>query len=422
MSSPLLEQLALPENLLGAWRAVRGNIPKKRREQAAGPDGISLAEYEQDLAANLAALREELLTGRYEPTPPARIELPKRGGGRRLIGVLTVRDRVAQRAAHQVLEPLFEPTFLDCSYGFRPARSVEDAVAATAALRSGGHAWVVDGDIADCFGSLDHRLLLALLTRKVKERPLLGLVEGWLQAGVLPAGPPSPDDDLPPGWWRALKGSTQTGLDWTLEALLAQAEPFAPAYPAWQPGPESYDPAALPAGYGGSDLKQEALKRLVVGGVALGLSGARAAAGTAARRAAQALNSPQGRELLRRRAMTTGGAVGAAALLAAGAVALAQRRVPGPVGTLQGSPLSPLLANVYLHPFDVWLTGRGHQLVRYADDWLILCPDAATTEAAYRDALHCLEKLRLKVNPVKTRLLTPQEKVTFLGATIKGVR
>ena len=92
---------------------------------------------------------------------------------------------------------------------------------------------------------------------------------------------------------------------------------------------------------------------------------------------------------------------------------------PSPVGVLQGSPLSPLLANIYLHPFDVSLTGAGHNLARFADDWVILCPDQEKAENAYNDALRSLARLRLKVNLEKTHILSPDQKLEWLGAVIR---
>jgi retron-type reverse transcriptase len=86
---------------------------------------------------------------------------------------------------------------------------------------------------------------------------------------------------------------------------------------------------------------------------------------------------------------------------------------------LQGSPLSPLLANIYLHPFDVMMLRRKHRLVRFADDWVILCPNQEAAEAAYNDALAALARLRLKVNPEKTRILRPGERLEWLGAIVK---
>ena len=150
MTTKTLELIAAPENLLAAWRSVRGNIPKYRRERAKGPDGISLAEYEQDLQTQLKVLRDMLIKGRYQPTPPAYFSVPKRGGGQRMLAILPIRDRVAQRATQQILEPMWEPDFLPCSFGFRPGFSLEQAVYHVQDLRIHEHGWVVDGDIASC--------------------------------------------------------------------------------------------------------------------------------------------------------------------------------------------------------------------------------------------------------------------------------
>jgi retron-type reverse transcriptase len=90
-----------------------------------------------------------------------------------------------------------------------------------------------------------------------------------------------------------------------------------------------------------------------------------------------------------------------------------------PAGVLQGSPLSPLLANVYLHPFDVNVTGAGHRLARFADDWVILSPSQDRAEAAYNDALRSLAKLHLKANPGKTRILPPDQQLEWLGSVIR---
>jgi RNA-directed DNA polymerase len=425
----LIDQLATPENLLAAWRAVRGNIPLKRRERAAGLDGVTLAEYERNLQANLAALREQLRSHRYAPVPPARIEIPKQDGSRRIIGILTVTDRVAQRAAHQVLEPLFEPFFLDCSYGFRPGRSTADAIHYATGLRRQSLPWVVDGDIANCFDSLDHDLLIRMVQQRVKEQGMLDLLRAWLDAGVIPAGLPSPEDDLPPNWWQVVKESTQTGFDWTLEALMGHTTPgFTPGlHPVWTEGNPAAGLVSTQSDYESRpyyaiDWRQEAMKRLVLSGMALGLSGLRSAAGLAAQGARNVLSTPQGRRLLRKGALTTGGVAGTGALLAAGALYLYHRTGQGPAGTLQGSPLSPLLANIYLHAFDYWMTGRKHHLVRYADDWLILCSDPGAAEAAYEDAARSLGRLKLRLNPVKTRLVAPADGFTFLGIQIKGVK
>lgn len=183
----LMEQLAAPENLLQAWRAVRGNIPKYRRDHSAGPDGVTLTDFEQDLTAQLNILQEALMCERYEPQPPKRFPLSKRGDGSREIAVLTVRDRVAQRAAQQVLEPLWEPRFLPCSFGFRPGRSIDDALSYAHDLRA-NQRWVVDGDIKECFPSLDHDLLMRQVKRRVRDRRVINLVQLWLDVGIMDVG------------------------------------------------------------------------------------------------------------------------------------------------------------------------------------------------------------------------------------------
>ena len=117
--------------------------------------------------------------------------------------------------------------------------------------------------------------------------------------------------------------------------------------------------------------------------------------------------------------MTVGGLAGAAVVAAVTAYLLNRKAGPSPVGVLQGSPLSPLLANIYLHPFDVSLTGAGHNLARFADDWVILCPDQEKAENAYNDALRSLARLHLKANFEKTHILPPDQKLEWLGAVIK---
>ena len=116
--------------------------------------------------------------------------------------------------------------------------------------------------------------------------------------------------------------------------------------------------------------------------------------------------------------LATGGFAGVAAAAAAATYFINQRVGEAPVGILQGSPLSPLLANIYLHPFDMSLMSSGYKLARFADDWVILCEDQNRAEDAYQDALKDLEELHLKVNLAKTRILPPHEKLEWLGKVI----
>lgn len=427
--SKLLEQIAAPENLLAAWRAVRGNIPGYRRARSAGPDGVSLAEFERELPAQLQALRAMLLEGRYRPEPPAVFALPKKGGGQRRISVLTVRERVAQRAAQQVLEPLWEPLFLDCSFGFRPGLSTQHAVLAARQLRAAGYAWVVDGDIAACFDSLDHRLLLQLVERRMPDGRVLRLLEAWVQAGALQAGPPAGAGAAPPAASRELSGWLQRGLEWAAETALDEpgaygygADPYAAGrYEEAQARPgDAYFPQPAPYAPHSPDLRRRAFQRMLASGLIWAAGWARPAAASLAYSARAVLASPDGRKALLRVA-AAGGGLAAVAAAGAAAVYLLQQRgggAPRPAGVLQGSPLSPLLSNIYLHPFDQALTRRKHCLVRFADDWLVLCPTQEAAEAAYNDAYQALARLKLKLNAQKTRILPPGEALEWLGQSL----
>src|SRR6202022_4031812 len=136
---------------------------------------VTFAKIEEEgLEAWLAGLREELVSKTYRPDPVRRVMIPKRdGGSERALGIPTIRDRVAQTAAKIVLEPIFEADFLSCSYGFRPKRSATQAMER---LRTGfieGHTFVVEFDIANFFGEIDHDRLLMQVSRGVSGRRIL---------------------------------------------------------------------------------------------------------------------------------------------------------------------------------------------------------------------------------------------------------
>jgi CRISPR-associated protein Cas1 len=275
--NPLLYDPA-PEVLYGmhalrrAWRIVRasGSSP--------GTDGIKLVDFEAQLEVELNRLRQQILNQTYQPQPVRRFYIQKAAGKQRPISLWAVRDRVAQRVIHDYLQPLLEGIFLPCSYGFRPERSRQQAVHAIVVGREQGLSWVVDADIADCFGSIPLPLLQHQLRRVVGSALVLKLLDQWLYAPI--------------------------------EGQRGQI-----------------------------------------------------------------------------------------------------------AGVSQGGIISPLLANLYLHRFDEMLLAAlpQTQLIRFADDFIILCRQESEAVWALEVARRSLENLQLKLNPRKTRLVHFEEGFTFLG-------
>ncbi len=272
-SAGLREAFARP-NVERAWLQV------KRNGGGPGVDGMTLAQFERERQPQLDQLRREVLAQTYRPMEVKNVWVPKRSGeGQRPLALWAIRDRVAQRAAVDYLEPHFEQRFLDCSFGFRPGRGVQDAVARVVTLRDQGLRWVVDADIKECFDSIDPALLKLRLRAELHDAGILWLLQSWIDAHIM----------------NALAGRRPTA------------------------------------------------------------------------------------------------------------------------GTSQGGPISPLLANVYLHPLDERLTTSGLQLVRYADDLVILCRRRQEAEAAHDLLQRALNDLRLSLNEHKTRLVHFDEGFQFLG-------
>lgn len=266
----LLTEMLRPDNLRRAWDEVADN------EGVAGVDGVSVAVWRRDWEARLVALAADVRGNRYRPGQLRERRIPKAAPGQwRLLRIPTITDRVLQRAALQVLQPLYEPRFLECSFGYRPGRGVADAVRAIVGLRRRGFGLVLDADIDDCFNQIDHALLLRFLAEDLPDRSLLPLIDGW-----------------------------------------NKVDPLTPA---------------------------------------------------------------------------------------------ADRGIP------MGSPLSPLLANVYLHRLDVALTEGRFPLVRYADDFIVLAGWPETLQRAYTRTGAALEELKLRYEPDKTRLTDFDRGFDFLG-------
>jgi group II intron reverse transcriptase/maturase len=276
----LLDRIWRSDLLQEAWRRV------KRNRGAAGVDQDTLADVEQyGVERMLNELQVALRAGTYRPQPVLRRYIPKADGRQRPLGIPTIRDRVAQMAATLVLEPIFEADFRASSYGFRPKRSATQALETLRVHGARGGNLVLDADIRDYFGSIDHSKLMALVERRISDHRVLKLLRQWLAAGVMEEGR-----------WSA----------------------------------------------------------------------------------------------------TT-------------------------AGTPQGGVISPLLSNIYLHVLDrIWedRCARLGTLVRYADDFVVMCDTTAAVEEARRRVSTVLTRLGLELHPEKTRMIDlsrGREGFDFLG-------
>lgn len=176
----LMKEVLRRENLIEAHKRV------VRNGGAPGVDGMTVHELMPYCREHWPQIREELLEGTYVPQPIRRVEIPKPGGkGRRVLGIPTVLDRLIQQALHQVLTPIFDPTFSDDSYGFRPGRSAQDAVRRACEHIASGHRWTVDLDLDSFFDRVQHDVLMARVARRVKDKRVLRLIRRYLQAGVM---------------------------------------------------------------------------------------------------------------------------------------------------------------------------------------------------------------------------------------------
>lgn len=264
-------------NLRSAWEKVMRNAG------SAGVDRWTVERMEKQLEPELARLRDQLRSGAYRPQPVLRRYIDKPGTtSKRPLGIPVVRDRIAQGAARQVLEPIFEKEFAEHSYGFRPGRSAKQALRRVEGLLKGGNAWVVDADLKSYFDTIPQDRLLGLVKRRVADGRMLALVQSFLEAGVMEEGE---------GW------------------------------------------------------------------------------------------------------------------------------IPTECGTPQGGVISPLLANIYLNPLDHKVAQAGYEMVRYADDFVVLCRSEAEARSALELIAGWVREAGLKLHPEKTRVVDATQKggFDFLG-------
>jgi group II intron reverse transcriptase/maturase len=261
------------EALRRAWLAVRANKGGK------GSDGQTLAEFEADLERQLHLLEQELTAQQYRPQPVKQILIPKKDDNWRPLTLWTIRDRVAQRATYNYLEPVFDRQFLPCSFGFRNGRSTKDAAEAILQARQGGACWVLDADIKDCFGQMRNKIVMKQLDRWRVPGPISEMIRRWLH--------------------------TRIGNAWRKDQTI--------------------------------------------------------------------------------------------------------------VGTSQGSVISPLLCNMYLHPFDTAMQQRGLTLVLYADDFVIMAQHKTTIHTARVWVAANLKRVGLELHTEKTAVKHFDEGFQFVG-------
>ena len=186
VNQQVMEAVCERENLRQALERVKAN------KGSPGIGGMSVEQLPDYLKQHWPAIREQLLSGTYQPQPVKRVEIPKPDGGVRKLGIPTVLDRFVQQAVQQVLQEQWDPTFSEHSYGFRPSRSAQQAVARAQQYIAEGFTWCVELDLEKFFDRVNHDKLMGRIAQRVEDKRLLKLIRAFLNAGVMEDGLVSP--------------------------------------------------------------------------------------------------------------------------------------------------------------------------------------------------------------------------------------
>jgi RNA-directed DNA polymerase len=182
IKSILMEEVVRTENLKRALKRVCDN------KGSPCIDEMTVDELKDYLNAHWPEIREQLLEGHYMPQPVKQVQIPKPGGGIRMLGIPTVLDRFIQQALLQVLNPLYDPIFSPHSYGFRPDRNAHQALRQAKQYIEQGHEWVVDIDLEKCFDRINHDILMGRIAKRISDKRILRLIRRYLQAGIMVHG------------------------------------------------------------------------------------------------------------------------------------------------------------------------------------------------------------------------------------------
>jgi len=176
-NTDLMEEVLSRQNMLKALRRVEKN------KGAPGIDNLTVGNLKPYLHQNWLSIRKQLLKGDYKPQPVLRVEIPKPNGGKRLLGIPTVIDRLIQQALLQILTDIFDPGFSPFSFGFRPNRKAHDVIRKAKQYIEEGYQWVVDLDLEKFFDHINHDMLMARVARKVRDKRILKLIRLYLNTG-----------------------------------------------------------------------------------------------------------------------------------------------------------------------------------------------------------------------------------------------